>query len=735
MWKRCVGRGERGGMGFLLLSLAASLSHLLKSLSQLSSISVDRLPLLHLHTSGELELETLNTHPVHQCVTSDWVLLYEDSAGSPPCESSTTLSDYSASSVDVLLAVDKAEWTVHFLPGPDASVLPRLLCIDKRGLLFIGGIEHVIAVDVPGGLVCEAVVEVHAPMTLDLALMADWESMNGINAESLLSSHFEQDDNWIELCASMHASLSGEGERLTVTNGHLRNDVHSLAYWLNFCGEENNTVVVQQRDHHVQWNLHHAVNTRRYSSDDNQCLVERVHDPARRFPTMPATSFDLKTMMDNHDGHCDILTFLCMEDVLKLLLSEDRVIDDMSPRSVTYFSPFGLESLTSSSGSTSPNVSSTYHSFQNIIGVIKAFQAVSMETNKRDLVLHVKSFWSSFAKLRFSINNSNTADYAQHSHMLNIARSEVENVEYNIEDEVTGGFQHSAPSAASRSKIPLTSNPSSILNLFPIVDGARQVHIQELSVGVLIFTGSSAERAQAEALLADWNGRCPLCNLCVSYMILQQDDGVHFRTMLLSTLEWVEAKSVNLDWVVVLRGVDAMAAFKTPGTPGGLIPIISLENPAYYSIPHNVIFSSKQITALEPSCEEKIDSRAFAGFAFEIRTLILSALSNPNGKFSDLKLHEYFLNTVCSSDLLFHASAIDAEHRIFNQVQTSDDVSDEIVCHYSKQSYFKRLTKILGLKVNPSNPLFNHTLLDSNSKAMMGLRYLSLEVSGHAMIQ
>jgi hypothetical protein len=269
---------------------------------------------------------------------------------------------------------------------------------------------------------------------------------------------------------------------------------------------------------------------------------------------------------------------------------------------------------------------------------------------------------------------------------------------------------------------------------YPYVDGAYQVSAQELSVGVLIFVTGAFEQAHAEARLAEWNTHCPLCNLCVSYMILPQRDASDFRSQLLSVSEWIESKSVNLDLVLVLSGAEAVSSFRYPGSTGALFPVISFEHAAYFQIPHNVVFAHKMLAASDPppaSCEDEIDLRAFTGFGFDIRDLIRKTMDDPAGKHSDTRLRQAFLKHVCTSDLISNAAAVDRKRRIFDfsvvssmtTSRASGSSSDsEFLLLPGPASYLERMNIVFP----PAGPL--NISFQATPDMIRAMRHRSVEV-------
>lgn len=233
----------------------------------------------------------------------------------------------------------------------------------------------------------------------------------------------------------------------------------------------------------------------------------------------------------------------------------------------------------------------------------------------------------------------------------------------------------------ARKKLREGLDPLSVLaERFPHADGAYQVAAREMSVGAFIFVTNLQEQAEVESRVAQWSQRCPLCSLCVSYMILPvlregvRNNGTTFRSVLLMVQEWIEAKSVNLDLVLVLDGVEAVRAFIPPGTPGSLIPLISMEHASYFQVPHDVVFAKKfsefsasnsRESRSETSCEELVDFRAFVGLAYQVRGLLQLALGDPEGFFSDSRLRRSFAKHVCASELLAWPAAVDMDQRLF----------------------------------------------------------------------
>mmetsp|Transcript_9040 Transcript_9040/g.16962 ORF Transcript_9040/g.16962 Transcript_9040/m.16962 type:complete len:1292 (-) Transcript_9040:256-4131(-) len=727
------------------------------------------LSFLSLQSSSLLELVALrgvapdfNIHAIRgeggrewgKCTSDSWVIAYEGEAASagqpPPCHGSTTLSNFTEAAatmeLDVVAAVNTVFRRVHVFPASYYAA-PRAVCVDGSGSLLLGNMAEMIADGPRSGLQCRDMVQLYAPMTLDLALLED---LVAPSAASDLLPH-----DWAAVCAGLHRGLLEGARRFTVTHAHLSNGPDTMQYWLSLCGLDRQVLEVQLRTHPTLLGGRYAGQraANMSAADHNLCLVERVIDPAGQLLLSPNSAPDV------------LGTLLCLEDVIGGLLVEEA--------SVVFLSALGLP-IHASSGIRERSHRAIPEDSRaarlDLLGAISAFQTVVRETrmspqtkqtypvlrvmSARGAMNPVKSTdvgmpavftpaikaatpeeweealmelvdslplllgggdsclsssemlcqhaivsnWyqlsSSLLALSKGLDNLSctesflcTHSYAQVQLgllVVNVLDPFLGRGPGTLDGPAGGLLPQRALSLASElcatsrvghyDEAVIGADHGSIMTeRFPYSEGAFQVHVQELSVGVLIFVASSWERAQAEELLASWNERCPLCNLCVSYMILLQSQGFNFRSQLLSVSEWIEAKSVNIDVVLVLSGIEAMAAFRPPGSAGALIPVISLDHASFFQLPYDVVFahntknSAGSGTRTHPaSCEESVDIRAFAGLAYQIRYFVQSALQDPAGVFSDARLRDAFLKHVCSSELLASSAAIDTTHRVFD---------------------------------------------------------------------
>ena len=206
------------------------------------------------------------------------------------------------------------------------------------------------------------------------------------------------------------------------------------------------------------------------------------------------------------------------------------------------------------------------------------------------------------------------------------------------------------PVTQARSIAHLFRPGSNILeSRFRLTNGTYEVHIGEMSAGLLIFVSSDEERYQAEEIIASWSKDCPLCSICISVVITVLDGELNYRSALLSTAEWIEHRSVYLDVAVALIGMEALLAFRPPGQLGSIIPVISLSNPVYFRLTNDIVFSSKveSSSADEDHCSQVVDIRAFGGVAFAVHAFIRRVLQSSFSFYSEDALVEHFRWNAC----------------------------------------------------------------------------------------